>query len=120
MPHGGEHPCPKPFIPSLPSASPQDWAAQRCTISYRAPELFTVPSQCVIDERTDIWVRVQPPAPSPCCSVWGCPDPDTLQSLGCVLYCMMFGEGPYDMVFQKGDSVALAVQNPIAVPPSSR
>nr|XP_013815905.1 PREDICTED: serine/threonine-protein kinase 16 [Apteryx mantelli mantelli] len=33
----------------------QDWAAQRCTISYRAPELFTVQSQCVIDERTDIW-----------------------------------------------------------------
>ncbi|NWZ30200.1 STK16 kinase, partial [Asarcornis scutulata] len=98
----------------------QDWAAQRCTISYRAPELFTVPSQCVIDERTDIWVRVRPPAPSPCRAVWGCPDPDTLQSLGCVLYCMMFGEGPYDMVFQKGDSVALAVQNPIAVPPSSR
>ncbi|XP_010213660.1 PREDICTED: serine/threonine-protein kinase 16, partial [Tinamus guttatus] len=66
----------------------QDWAAQRCTISYRAPELSRVPSQCVIDERTDIW------------------------SLGCVLYCMMFGEGPFDMVFQKGDSVALAVQNP--------
>ncbi|NXW21890.1 STK16 kinase, partial [Circaetus pectoralis] len=74
----------------------QDWAAQRCTISYRAPELFTVPSQCVIDERTDIW------------------------SLGCVLYCMMFGEGPYDAVFQKGDSVALAVQNPIVMPPTTR
>ncbi|XP_076196888.1 serine/threonine-protein kinase 16 isoform X1 [Aptenodytes patagonicus] len=74
----------------------QDWAAQRCTISYRAPELFTVPSQCVIDERTDIW------------------------SLGCVLYCMMFGEGPYDAIFQKGDSVALAVQNPIAMPPTTR
>nr|XP_005498658.2 serine/threonine-protein kinase 16 [Columba livia] len=74
----------------------QDWAAQRCTISYRAPELFTVPSQCVIDERTDIW------------------------SLGCVLYCMMFGEGPYDAIFQKGDSVALAVQNPITVPPTTR
>uniref|UniRef100_A0A8C8RF75 Serine/threonine-protein kinase 16 n=1 Tax=Pelusios castaneus TaxID=367368 RepID=A0A8C8RF75_9SAUR len=74
----------------------QDWAAQRCTISYRAPELFTVESHCVIDERTDIW------------------------SLGCVLYCMMFGEGPYDMIFQKGDSVALAVQNPLRVPPSSR
>ncbi|XP_025933767.1 serine/threonine-protein kinase 16 [Apteryx rowi] len=74
----------------------QDWAAQRCTISYRAPELFTVQSQCVIDERTDIW------------------------SLGCVLYCMMFGEGPFDMIFQKGDSVALAVQNPVAVPPDSR
>ncbi|NWS54117.1 STK16 kinase, partial [Chunga burmeisteri] len=74
----------------------QDWAAQRCTISYRAPELFTVPSQCIIDERTDIW------------------------SLGCVLYCMMFGEGPFDAIFQKGDSVALAVQNPIVMPPTTR
>ncbi|XP_029460847.1 serine/threonine-protein kinase 16 isoform X1 [Rhinatrema bivittatum] len=74
----------------------QDWAAQRCTISYRAPELFTVESQCVIDERTDIW------------------------SLGCVLFCMMFGEGPYDMIFQKGDSVALAVQSNIPVPKTPR
>ncbi|KAH0621220.1 hypothetical protein JD844_022298 [Phrynosoma platyrhinos] len=74
----------------------QDWAAQRCTISYRAPELFTVERDCVIDERTDIW------------------------SLGCVLYCMMFGEGPYDMIFQKGDSVALAVQNDLTVPQNTR
>lgn len=74
----------------------QDWAAQRCTISYRAPELFNVESHCIIDERTDIW------------------------SLGCVLYCMMMLEGPYDMVFQKGDSVALAVQNPVAIPESCR
>ncbi|XP_054441607.1 serine/threonine-protein kinase 16 isoform X2 [Pteronotus mesoamericanus] len=74
----------------------QDWAAQRCTISYRAPELFSVQSHCVVDERTDVW------------------------SLGCVLYAMMFGEGPYDMVFQKGDSVALAVQNQLSIPQSSR
>ncbi|KAG8545834.1 hypothetical protein GDO81_020245 [Engystomops pustulosus] len=74
----------------------QDWAAQRCTISYRAPELFSVDSNCVIDERTDIW------------------------SLGCVLYSMMFGEGPYDMIFQKGDSVALAVQNSISIPENNR
>ncbi|XP_021568463.1 serine/threonine-protein kinase 16 isoform X2 [Carlito syrichta] len=74
----------------------QDWAAQRCTISYRAPELFSVQSHCVIDERTDVW------------------------SLGCVLYAMMFGEGPYDMVFQKGDSVALAVQNQLIIPQSPR
>lgn len=76
--------------------SVQDWAAQRCTISYRAPELFNVESNCVIDERTDIW------------------------SLGCVLYSMMFGEGPYDMIFQKGDSVALAVQNNITIPENNR
>uniref|UniRef100_A0AC11BJ34 Serine/threonine kinase 16 n=1 Tax=Ovis aries TaxID=9940 RepID=A0AC11BJ34_SHEEP len=74
----------------------QDWAAQRCTISYRAPELFSVQSHCVIDERTDVW------------------------SLGCVLYAMMFGEGPYDMVFQKGDSVALAVQNQLSIPQNPR
>uniref|UniRef100_A0A4X2JLT3 non-specific serine/threonine protein kinase n=1 Tax=Vombatus ursinus TaxID=29139 RepID=A0A4X2JLT3_VOMUR len=74
----------------------QDWAAQRCTISYRAPELFSVQSHCLIDERTDIW------------------------SLGCVLYAMMFGEGPYDMVFQKGDSVALAVQNQLSIPQNPR
>uniref|UniRef100_A0A3Q3JJM7 non-specific serine/threonine protein kinase n=1 Tax=Monopterus albus TaxID=43700 RepID=A0A3Q3JJM7_MONAL len=74
----------------------QDWAAQRCTISYRAPELFSVESYCIIDERTDIW------------------------SLGCVLYCMMMLEGPYDLTFQKGDSVALAVQNPVAIPQSCR
>lgn len=36
----------------------QDWAAQRCTISYRAPELFNVESHCIIDERTDIWVKL--------------------------------------------------------------
>uniref|UniRef100_A0A8D2B7P2 non-specific serine/threonine protein kinase n=1 Tax=Sciurus vulgaris TaxID=55149 RepID=A0A8D2B7P2_SCIVU len=74
----------------------QDWAAQWCTISYRALELFSVQSHCVIDERTDVW------------------------SLGCVLYAMMFGEGPYDMVFQKGDSVALAVQNQLSIPQSPR
>ncbi|XP_029460850.1 serine/threonine-protein kinase 16 isoform X2 [Rhinatrema bivittatum] len=43
-----------------------------------------------------------------------------LQSLGCVLFCMMFGEGPYDMIFQKGDSVALAVQSNIPVPKTPR
>ncbi|XP_062354030.1 serine/threonine-protein kinase 16 isoform X1 [Cinclus cinclus] len=97
----------------------QDWAAQRCTISYRAPELFTVPSQCVIDERTDIWVRIQPSGlPHPL--LQGCTDTITLQSLGCVLYCMMFGEGPYDAIFQKGDSVALAVQNPLTLPSTTR
>ncbi|KTG35587.1 hypothetical protein cypCar_00039323 [Cyprinus carpio] len=74
----------------------QDWAAQRCTISYRAPELFNVESHCIIDERTDIW------------------------SLGCVLYCMMMLEGPYDLIFQKGDSVALAVQNPVSIPQPCR
>ena len=35
----------------------QDLAAERCSMPYRAPELFNVESYCVIDERTDVWVR---------------------------------------------------------------
>lgn len=33
---------------------------------------------------------------------------------------MMMQEGPYDLIFQKGDSVALAVQNPVTIPQSCR
>lgn len=36
----------------------QDIAAERCSMPYRAPELFNVESYCMIDERTDIWVNV--------------------------------------------------------------
>jgi hypothetical protein len=35
----------------------QDFASERCSMSYRAPELFNVESYCMIDERTDIWVN---------------------------------------------------------------
>jgi serine/threonine kinase 16 len=35
----------------------QDLASERCSMSYRAPELFNVESYCMIDERTDIWVN---------------------------------------------------------------
>ena len=34
----------------------QDLAAERCSMTYRAPELFHVESYCVIDQRTDNWV----------------------------------------------------------------
>lgn len=63
----------------------QDLAEERCSIVYRAPELFSVDSYAIIDERTDIW------------------------SLGCVLYALCFFKSPYDLIYEKGDSVALAV-----------
>lgn len=86
----------------------QDLAEERCSIVYRAPELFSVQSYCMIDERTDIWV---------CKHTFNAIVVDDnnnfdfffLQSLGCILYAICFFKCPFDPIYEKGDSVALAV-----------
>ncbi|XP_034945469.1 serine/threonine-protein kinase 16 [Chelonus insularis] len=65
----------------------EDFAAERCSMPYRAPELFNVENYCMIDERTDIW------------------------SLGCILYALCYYKCPFDDVYERGDSIALAVIN---------
>lgn len=65
----------------------QEWAAENCSMFYRAPELFEPQPGSTINEKADNW------------------------SLGCVLYTMLFNKGPFDYVCEKGDSIALAVAN---------
>jgi len=55
-----------------------DEAAQFCTVSYRAPELFDPPKGSTLDTRTDVW------------------------GLGCLLFCMWFGYSPYECTFMQG------------------
>jgi serine/threonine kinase 16 len=57
----------------------QEWAAEHCSMPYRAPELFDVETGSSIDERTDIW------------------------SLGCTLFAALFGYSPFECEFSSAD-----------------
>lgn len=56
----------------------QDEASRHCSLPFRAPELFDVASDAVLDQRTDVW------------------------SLGCLLYAMRFGYSPFECEFVVG------------------
>jgi len=69
----------------------QEQADAQCTLGYRAPELFNVDIDTVIDERTDVW------------------------SLGCTLFTMAFLAPPFETDEMNG-SVALAAKNGATLP----
>lgn len=58
-----------------------DEAAQLCTISYRAPELFDPPKGAKLDTRTDVW------------------------GIGCLLFAYWFGYSPFESEFVDGGSL---------------
>mgnify|MGYP005704735847 CR=1 FL=1 len=63
----------------------QEEAAAQCTAPYRAPELWDAPSECVIDERVDVW------------------------ALGCTLYFILCSRSPFEYTAGAGGSLMLAV-----------
>ncbi|RCN51237.1 kinase domain protein [Ancylostoma caninum] len=65
-----------------------DEAAELCSMPYRAPELFDCHIGSIITETADLW------------------------SLGCCLYALCYFVSPFDLVYEKGNSVALAAQSP--------
>jgi len=69
---GSVRPARVPISSRKEALALQESAAQECTAAFRAPELFEVPSECMINEKTDVW------------------------SLGCTLFALCYGESPCD------------------------
>lgn len=65
-----------------------DFAAEHCTLPYRAPELLDVSTDAEITEKTDIW------------------------SLGCLLYSSCFGVSPFEKLeIEQGANLTVAISN---------
>ncbi|KAI6215315.1 Protein kinase domain-containing protein [Aphelenchoides besseyi] len=65
----------------------KDEAAELCTMTYRAPELFSCEVGLRYDDRVDTW------------------------SVGCVLHALCFYASPFDEVVARGDSIPLAAMS---------
>ena len=79
-------PSPTPVTSRALALQVQDQAAEHSTMPYRAPELFDVKTDTVIDTKVDIW------------------------SLGCTLYACLVGKSPFEARSEEtGGSLSLCV-----------
>lgn len=79
-------PSPTPITSRAHALQIQDQAAEHSTMPYRAPELFDVKTDTVIDTAVDIW------------------------SLGCTLYACLVGKSPFEARSEEtGGSLSLCV-----------
>lgn len=69
---GSVSPSPVTIHTRAEALSAQDKASSCTTASYRAPELFNTPSECVLGGESDVW------------------------SLGCLIYCMFYSRTPFE------------------------
>ena len=83
---GSLAPSPTPITSRTIALQVQDTAAEHSTMPYRAPELFDVKTDTVIDTKVDIW------------------------SLGCTLYACLVGKSPFEARSEEtGGSLSLCV-----------
>lgn len=83
---GSLAPSPIPITSRSLALQVQDTAAEHSTMPYRAPELFDVKTDTVIDTQVDIW------------------------SLGCTLYACLVGKSPFEARSEEtGGSLSLCV-----------
>lgn len=83
---GSLAPSPTPITSRAMALQVQDQAAEHSTMPYRAPELFDVKTDTVIDTKVDIW------------------------SLGCTLYACLVGKSPFEARSEEtGGSLSLCV-----------
>lgn len=83
---GSLAPSPIPITSRALALQIQDQAAEHSTMPYRAPELFDVKTDSVIDTKVDIW------------------------SLGCTLYACLVGKSPFEARSEEtGGSLSLCV-----------
>lgn len=83
---GSLAPAPTPITSRSLALAVQDTAAEHSTMPYRAPELFDVKTDSVVDTKVDIW------------------------SLGCTLYACLTGKSPFEARSEEtGGSLSICV-----------